>query len=155
MIKAKGIVNASPAAVHRLFEDNTRVNEYNDFFERGVDLEEVAENTKVGSSFSFTQLIFSEPVLKVVWASASPIFPFKQRDFCTIVHFRELKDGTIVVLNTATEHSQAPVTNKYVRASIILAANIIQPIANDPNKCRLTMLTQLDPGLGYTTVYLP
>ena len=62
MIKAKGIVNASPAAVHRLFEDNTRVNEYNDFFERGVDLEEVAENTKVGCSFSLTQLIFSEPV---------------------------------------------------------------------------------------------
>ena len=47
MIKAKGIVNASPAAVHRLFEDNSRVNEYNDFFERGIDLEEVAENTKV------------------------------------------------------------------------------------------------------------
>ena len=45
------------------------------------DLENVAENTKV------------------VWACSQPVFPFKARDFCTVVHFRKLKDGTAIVLN--------------------------------------------------------
>lgn len=77
---------------------------------------------------------------------AAPIFPFKARDFCTLVHFRFLRDGTIVVLNKATEHTQAPRSAKYVRGAIMLAANIIEPIKGQPNKCKLTMLTQLDPG---------
>ena len=45
------------------------------------DIEEVADGTKI------------------VWASAPPIFPFKARDFCTLVHFRQMRDGTVVVLN--------------------------------------------------------
>ena len=44
-------------------------------------MENVAENTKV------------------VWACSQGIFPFKARDFCTVVHFRQLKDGTVIVLN--------------------------------------------------------
>lgn len=45
------------------------------------DIEIVAENTKI------------------TWTLATPIFPFKARDFCTVIHFRKLKDGTLVVLN--------------------------------------------------------
>lgn len=58
-----------------------RVKEYNELFADGRDLETVAENTKIS------------------WAASTPVFPFKARDFCTIVHFRKLKDGTLVVLN--------------------------------------------------------
>ena len=59
---------------------------------------------------------------------------------------RRLKDGTRIILNRATKHPLAPPSQEYVRASIILAANIIQPIAGNPNQCHLTMLTQMDPG---------
>jgi hypothetical protein len=48
-------------------------------------LETVAENTKI------------------VWACSPAIFPFKARDFCTVVHFRKLKDGTVVVLNRSQD----------------------------------------------------
>mmetsp|Transcript_9735 Transcript_9735/g.13308 ORF Transcript_9735/g.13308 Transcript_9735/m.13308 type:complete len:557 (-) Transcript_9735:40-1710(-) len=127
-VKCSGIIHASPESILTLFEDNTRVREYNTFFDRGRDLETVAENTKV------------------VWACSPPIFPFKARDFCTVVHFRKLKDGTVVVLNRATTHEEAPVSNDFVRAAIVLAANIIQPVPGNPNACKLTMITQLDPG---------
>lgn len=83
---------------------------------------------------------------KVVWAASAPIFPFKPRDFCTVVHIRQLKDGTFVVLNRATKHPDVPVLPNYVRGSIVLGANIIQPIPGKSNMCRLTMITQVDPG---------
>lgn len=127
-VMCNGVVNSAPKSVLELFEDNTRVPEYNSFYARGKDLETVAENTKV------------------TWAATPPVFPFKPRDFVTVIHIRKLKDGTYVVLNRATTHSMAPPSPQYVRASIVLAANIIQPIPGHPNKCRLTMITQMDPG---------
>eukprot|EP01031_Cornospumella_fuschlensis_P032160 gene32160-38900_t len=130
-VKCFGVIKAPPLKVLELFEDNTRVREYNTLFDEGRDLEVVAENTKV------------------VWASSTPIFPFKPRDFCTVVHTRKLKDGTMVVLNRATKHPAAPTTSKYVRGSVILGANIIQPIQGRKDQCRLTMITQVDPG-GFT-----
>eukprot|EP01038_Epipyxis_sp_PR26KG_P007887 gene7887-10703_t len=127
-VKCHGVIDSSPKAVFELFEDDTRTPEYNSFYEKGRDIEYVAENTKVS------------------WACTPAVFPFKPRDFVTIIHFRKLGDGTMVVLNRAGEHPNAPNLPPYVRGSIILAANIIQPIQGKPNHCKLTMITQMDPG---------
>lgn len=127
-VMCSGTIHAPPRDVFALFEDNTRVPEYNSFYERGRDLEVVAENTKI------------------TWTATPPVFPFKPRDFCTLVHMRKLKDGTFVVLNKATTHPDAPHLPGYVRGQIVLAANIIQPVPGDARKSRLTMITQLDPG---------
>ena len=127
-VMCKGIINAPPKDVFALFEDNTRVPEYNTFYDRGRDLEVVAENTKI------------------TWTATPPVFPFKPRDFCTLVHMRKLKDGTYVILNKATSHAGAPPQPGYVRGQIVLAANIIQPVPGNARKSRITMLTQLDPG---------
>lgn len=127
-VMCSGIMNASPAAVYNLLADNARVPEYNSFYLRGKDLELIGDSTKV------------------TWTITPPIFPFKPRDFVTAIHVRKLKDGTIVVLNRAIQHAAAPATSSYVRGQIILAANIIEPIKNDSKKCKLTMITQMDPG---------
>ena len=128
MVRAMGVVNASPKDIFAVLEDNTRAREYNEFLDKAEDLEDVAENTRI------------------VWSTSFPIFPFKPRDFCTLVHFRSLRDGTLVVLNTATEHPLAHRDPKYQRGYIVLGANIIQPIPGEKKKCKLTMLTQVDPG---------
>ena len=127
-VMCHGIINSAPEDVLNLFEDDSRVPEYNSFYADGKDLEIVADGTKV------------------VWTGSPPVFPFKARDFCTVVHIRKLKDGTFVILNRAIKHPRAPPRPDYVRASIILAGNIIQPISGQPKKCKLTMLTQVDPG---------
>ena len=128
-VMAKGIVKASPKKLLALFEDDTRVREYNNLFLRGEDLEYVAENTKIQ------------------WACTPPVFPFKPRDFVTLIHIRKLRDGTFVYMNTATTHPDKPAGGAgYVRGQILLAANIMQPVKGKPNLCKVTMMTQLDPG---------
>lgn len=49
--------------------------------------------------FYFRDVEYVSQDTKITWIGSPPIFPFKPRDFCTIVHIRKLKDGTIVVLN--------------------------------------------------------
>ncbi len=128
-VMAKGLVKAAPKKLLALFEDDTRTREYNNLFLRGEDLEYVADNTKIQ------------------WACTPPVFPFKPRDFVTLIHIRKLHDGTLVYLNTATHHKEKPAGNNgYVRGQIVLAANIMQPVKGKPNLCKVTMMTQLDPG---------
>lgn len=127
-VKASGVLDASPADILKLFEDNERVPEYNKFYAEGRDLEAINENTKV------------------VWAASPPMFFFKARDFCTVVHYRKLQDGTVVVVNRGAEHPDAPRTDKYVRAEILMGANIIQPVPGKPNQAVFTIVTQVNPG---------
>ena len=132
-VMAKGIVllffKASPKKILALFEDDTRTKEYNNLFLYGEDLEYVADNTKIQ------------------WACTPPVFPFKPRDFVTLIHIRKLQDGTLVYLNTATQHKDKPAGNDgYVRGRIVLGANIMRPMKGKPNLCEVTMVTQLDPG---------
>lgn len=130
-VKATGILAASPADILTLFEDNTRVAEYNKFYAEGRDLEAINDCTKV------------------VWAASPPMFFFKARDFCTVVHYRKLQDGTVVVVNRAVEHPDAPRTDKYVRAEILMGANIIQPVVGKPHQALFTIVTQVDPGIKF------
>jgi hypothetical protein len=127
-VMCNGIINSPVVNVLDIFTDDSRIPEYNAFYESGKNLEVVAENTKVQ------------------WACTHPVFPFKPRDFVTLIHIRKLKDGTCVVLNTAIDHKSKPPSKEYVRGQIILAANIIQPITGNKKKCNVTMLTQMDPG---------
>lgn len=83
---------------------------------------------------------------KVLWSSSEPIYIMKPRDFCSLVHVRKLKDGTVVVLQRAIEHPDVPHRPGLVRGEITLGANIIQPIPGKPNTCKVTMITQVDPG---------
>lgn len=123
-----GVINSSVKDVCSLLEDNNRIAEFKTFYKDIRDVEFIADDTKI--------------VCQIFPA----IFPFKPRDFCTMVHRKELKDGSIVTLSRAVQHEKVPVTSEYQRAAIILAANIIQPIHESPNKCKLTIIAQVNPG---------
>ena len=129
-VKAETIINASPQAVLDLLTDNSKVHLYNSLAEPGTmrDIEVVSRDTRVK------------------WVRAMPMFPLKTRDFCTLFHVCKLKDGTVALVSSATTHTDAPLTNKHCRASIIIGANIIHPIPKNRHSCKLSMLTQLDPG---------
>ncbi|KAM3570646.1 hypothetical protein VYU27_007289 [Nannochloropsis oceanica] len=127
-VRASGVLEASCLEVAELFEGNTRVAEYNKYFAEGRDLEHVNNMTKV------------------VWASSPSIFCFKPRDYCTYVHYRKHADGTIIVLNRAASHPEAPPSDKYVRAEVLMGASIIQPVPTHPNKCVFTTIAHINPG---------
>lgn len=46
-MKATGVIEASPSTILKLFEDNSRVAEYNKFYAEGRDLEDINDSTKV------------------------------------------------------------------------------------------------------------
>ena len=129
-VKAVAIINASPQKVLDLLTDNSKVHLYNSLAEPHTtrDIEVVSQDTRVK------------------WVRAIPMFPLKTRDFCTLFHIRRLKDGTVALVSSATTHTDAPLGDRYCRASIIIGANIIHPIPKERHKCKLSMLTQLDPG---------
>ncbi|CAM9646182.1 unnamed protein product [Scytosiphon promiscuus] len=116
-------------AIAELFESPERVTEYNKWFLEGRDLELLDDDTKV------------------VWACSPCPLPFvKPRDFVTVVNVRRLDDGTVVVVNRAHRHPDAPPMKEYTRGEVILAANVMRPDAEDENRTHFTMLTQVDPG---------
>jgi hypothetical protein len=47
------------------------------------------------------------------------------RDFCTVIHVRKLRDGTVVVLNRETSHPSAPQSSKYVRGKIVIGKRLL------------------------------
>lgn len=123
-----GVVNARPKDVLALLEDNSRVHEYNSFCERIKHVALIGGDTRI------------------TWVGCPRVYFFKPRDFCTAIHTRKLRDGTVVVLSRAVAHKDAPVTPSYQRAAIVVAANIIRSVPGNPNKCHVTMLSQVDPG---------
>mmetsp|Transcript_38156 Transcript_38156/g.49226 ORF Transcript_38156/g.49226 Transcript_38156/m.49226 type:complete len:359 (+) Transcript_38156:217-1293(+) len=128
-VKAFGVIDAPVEEVYKLFLDNSRVSEYNDQCAQVADLEYVNENTKV------------------TWACTPRYGPIKARDFCTVVHYRKLSDGTCVVVNRPTNHEQAKRSDEFVRSEILIAGNIMRPNADDPeNKTDFYSVTHVNPG---------
>lgn len=72
--------------------------------------------------------------------------PFGARDFCSVVHYRHFPNGSYVVLNRPAYHDQYRPTDKFVRACILLAGQLIEPYGNGQTK--LTQIAHVNPGGG-------
>ncbi|CAM9703475.1 unnamed protein product, partial [Sphacelaria rigidula] len=68
------------------------------------------------------------------------------RDFCTLVHFRTLSDGTLAQVSRPVEHPAAPRSNTYVRSEILLAGNFMRPVPGNPSQTEFMMVTHVNPG---------
>lgn len=131
-VKASGIINATPDAVYRLFLNNDQVHEYNEHCSILEDVIHIPEKST-----------------KISWACTPKYGPFKARDFCSIVHFIKRKDGSRIILNRPAYHDNYKKSSKYVRATILLAGNIIEPYGKDQSY--LTQISHINPGGGADT----
>lgn len=68
------------------------------------------------------------------------------RDFCTLVHFRTLSDGTLAQVSLPVEHPAAPRSSKFVRSEIMLAGNFMRAVPGDPSRTEFLMVTHVNPG---------
>ena len=130
-IKAVGTIKARPESVYDLLKDSSRVGEYNDECVNVQDLEALSEDTKV------------------TWASSKAYFPFKARDFVTRCHNTQLQDGTFVVLTRSEDIEFEGAKNygkDFVRTEVLLAGNVMRPVAGDPNLTEFTTIAHINPG---------
>ncbi|CAM9464519.1 unnamed protein product [Choristocarpus tenellus] len=127
-VRATAVLDVPADIVYRLFADNSYVGEYNEHCKEVADLETLDADTKI------------------TWAASGRMGPFKARDFCTMVHFRTLSDGTMAQVSCPVEHARAPRTSKYVRSEVLLAGNFMRPVPGDPTKTEFLMVTHVNPG---------
>lgn len=145
-VKSFGYLDATPEAVFRMFVDKSYVRSYNEHI---VSMEDRAEFLPTPSSSSSIttqqQADRDRDGLKYYWSkltwSSTPSYGllFKARDFFSVVHFRALNDGSYIVVNRPAYHSSDTATGKkregkFVRATILLAGNIIRPVPGHHNK---------------------
>ena len=127
-ILAKGVIDAEPRRVYELFAEAKRAKDFNEYCEQCVDIDRLSHDTKI--SWSVTK------------SFASGFF--KPRDFVTLCHYADLKDGSRCIVNRATTHRAKPIHAKYQRAEVVLAANIVKP--HGRGRTHLTLLTEINPG---------
>ena len=59
------------------------------------------------SCVEIRDLEWLSPDTKVSWSATRRMGPLQARDFVTIVHYRRLEDGTMLVVNRPAEHPDA------------------------------------------------
>lgn len=152
-VKSFGLIDAPPEAVFQMFIDKSRVKEYNEHI---VEMDDRKTFPVVSNPISGLK-----HWTKLTWTSTPSYGPFKPRDFFSVVHYRSYRDGSYVIVNRPAYHSSDKALSegskkksgnqKYVRATILLAGNIIKPVKGDKNKSYLTMIAHVNPGGGADT----
>lgn len=118
LVKTTGVVRATPRELFDLLFDSSRVHEYNKF------------------SIGRSDIAVLDKRTKVVWNRTNPPGGKRPHDFVTIMHGNEFKNGTIVLVSTATEHSLVEPSENFTRSEIIFSVNYMRPLGP-----RLTELT--------------
>jgi len=132
-IKSTAILDISPDHVFNMFINYKQAKLYNDHIDLIKDVM-YFHNT---SKHNWT---------KCTWVTTPKYGIFKPRDLLSIVNFIKYDNGTSIILNRPAYLNSYPATDKYVRATVLLAGNIIQPYGLHGNQTHLTMLAQINPG---------
>eukprot|EP01035_Chromulina_nebulosa_P022398 gene22398-29002_t len=164
-VKSSAIINGKPEDIFNLFLDIHRIHEYNEHVSSVKDVHYFKTNRKFivlesndRNSSAYTSEKKSDFALglnsdtdssKMSYATGYRMGPFKARDFLSIVNFVKFPDNSYVILNRPAYFSKLQPNKKYVRATILLAGNIIEPYGD--NKSLLTLIAHVNPGGGADT----
>jgi len=136
-VKSTAILNTSASAIFDLFLNTARTKEYNSHCVHVEDVHSLPQESE------------RDQWSKISYAQGPRMGPFKARDFCSVVHYRRYTNGTCIILNRPAYYSKLAPTNKYIRATVLLAGNIIEPLGED--RARLTLIAHVNPGGGADT----
>jgi len=132
-VKSTAILDVSPDHVFNMFIDYQKAKSYNEHIDLIHDVLHFPKTSKQNWS-------------KCTWVSTPKYGIFKPRDLLSIVNYIRYDNGTSIILNRPGYLKSHPPTDKYVRATVLLAGNIIRPHGLYGNQTHLTMLAQINPG---------
>jgi hypothetical protein len=122
VVKAQGIVKATPQEIFDMIFDSSRTKEYNKYSVGRTDVQ-----------------MLSGKHSKVVWNRTNPPGTKKPHDFCTLMHGQAYSgNGTHLLMTKATEHPQVKPSKDFLRSEILLGVNLMKPIGS-----KLTELTTI------------
>jgi hypothetical protein len=104
-IKCYATIDAPLEAVCSYLAEKSTSPDYNDVVKKHQDLEEISPNAKI------------------CWSQSPQILFIKPRDFVTFCHHRWKSDGTEVIVNQASEHPAAKISDDAVRGYALRGAN--------------------------------
>ena len=99
------------------------------------------------------ELEIISPHSKICVAKSPQVLFVKPREFVSFLYHRWLRDGSVVMINQAVEHKDAPPEKeegkgKACRAYALRGATFISPDPDDPQKTRFAMIAHAAPGGG-------
>ena len=135
VIKVYSTIDGSLDDVCTYLSREEHMTDYNGILTEQRDLEEISPHSKICCATS-PQVLFIKP-----------------REFVSFIHHRWLRDGSVVIINQAVEHKDAPAVNeegkgKACRAFALRGATFISPDPNHPEKTRFAMIAHAAPGGG-------
>jgi len=137
--RAEGSLNCAPAALLALLLDNDRIPEYNEFYKSFRSLEVPAPCT-------------GGMMRELCLCQYNAVWPTKARDFVMMTLADRVPAAgspvpeRLVVASVSVEHPDAPPHDAFVRGTVICGGYVLHSVPGDPNSCKVTMITQSDPG---------
>jgi hypothetical protein len=162
-VKSSSVLDAHPESVFQLFADNARVRQYNEHCATAVDVRTLPEIANIEEPTHTTELSADTSIAsgwlsglarrwsKISYAVTPTYSPFKSRDFLSVVHYSKFSNGTAVIINRPAYLASHPPAEPHVRATVLLAGNIIRPFGENGNRTHLTLIAQVNPGGGADT----
>ncbi|CAB9503247.1 expressed unknown protein [Seminavis robusta] len=132
-IKVYSVLDAPLEDVCTYLSREEHMTDYNVILSAQRDLEEIA------------------PHCKISWATSPQVLFVKPREFVTFVYHRWLKDGSVVLINQAVDHKDAPAVTEEgkgtaCRGYALRGATFFSPDPQDPQKTRVAMISHAAPG---------
>ena len=126
-VKVCGTFNSSAKKIRDFFMDPKTLTQYDDSKESREELE-------------------AGPNYKAFYTKGVKVFMVDPRDTVIVVGFKEESNGTIVIAGGSVEHPKIPSEIKgRVRACAEIVGYVLEPLKEDPNKCKFIYCGKLDP----------
>lgn len=135
---SRGEIDAPISKVYELFLSNDYVQHYNPMCQECLDVGWLDEATKI------------------TWASSRRIGPIFPRDFVTRCHYRQLRDGALLIAQMSEQldcqqfRDQGLSAGKYCRMEVILAGYLLRSL-DGGTKTEFNMLSLSNPGGVFDT----
>lgn len=138
-IRAAGVVDGmSPKALMELLVDSDRTLEYNKLSLGRTDLLVLQDDLNDEGPFG-------KSITKVMRSESQPPIIRRKLQFTTIMHVKELEDGSgyLLVSRAVTQHQPALIDSNMLRSEILMGVNVLRKIEGQPNKTLMINVNHL------------
>jgi hypothetical protein len=129
-VRAAGILNMSAKSLADLLLDSERVKEYNEMSLGRTELMVMPGNFEQDGPFG-------KSVTKVLKSESKPPLLRKVLQFVSIMHAKELEDGSgyLLVTRAVTSKDDHVIDASILRSEILMGVNVIKKVEGDGNRC--------------------